>query len=236
MNKHWRLSRGQRTLRNLLLGALLLTLVWGLAGWPLPTGELEIRRLEREYLMGSTEVVRVHRTEYGVALLTEGDSWITVGKATAVKYGDMPGSRMIPVLNHVLPKEDLVVVALPGPGEGGALTVAVWGAPLEAVSGTLELDLIGVDGGVWPTPEEETFTAQGTREENGWFFFRFFPHSEHPGREICAIDALWEWEARIIYGYVGEHPYRLALKDGQGAEVAFRIGTLPPNQCLTDSR
>lgn len=233
MKKHWKLSRGQRTLRNLVLGGLLFVLIWGLADYPLPTGELEIRRLEREYLMGSTKVVRVHRTDDGVALLTEGDSWITVGKATAVKYGDMPGSRLIPVLNHVLPKEDIVVAALPGPGEGRALTVAVWGAPPEAVSGTLELDLIGVDGGVWSAPERETFIAQGTREENGWFFFQFFPHSEHPGREICAIDALWEWEARIIYGYVGEHPYRLTLTDEHGAEAAFRSGTLPPNQCLT---
>lgn len=233
MKQRWRLTRGQRTVRNLVLGALLFTLIWGLADYPLPTGELELRRLEREYLAGGTEVVLVHRTKDGVALLTEGESWITVGKATAVKVDRMPGTQMIPVLNHLLPKEGIVAAALPGPGEDGVLTVAVWGAPPEAVSGTLELDLNGVDGGVWSAPERETFTAQAVREENGWFFFRFFPHKTHPEREICAINALWEWEARILYGYVGEHPYRLTLADGQGAEAAVQQGTLPPNQCLT---
>lgn len=87
MKLHWKLTRGQRTLRNLVLGALLLTLIWGLAGYPLP-GELEIRRLEREYLMGSTQVVCKHRTEDSVTLLTEGEGWITVGKATKVQSGD----------------------------------------------------------------------------------------------------------------------------------------------------
>lgn len=234
MKLHWKLTRGQRTLRNLVLGALLLTLIWGLAGYPLP-GELEIRRLEREYLMGSTQVVCKHRTEDSVTLLTEGEGWITVGKATKVQSGDWPvSSQMIPCLNHVLPKEGIVAVALPGPGEGDALTVAVWGAPAEAVSGTLELDLIGVDGGVFPTPDKETFTAQGSREENGWVFFRFAPHPDHPGREICAISALWEWDCRMLYRCVGEYPYRLTLTDSQGKEVASQCGTLPPNLMLFD--
>lgn len=231
MKKRWKLSRGQRTVRNLLLTVLLLALIWGLAGCPL-SGELEIRRLEREYLAGGTEVVLVHRTKDGVALLTEGDSWITVGKATRVQNGDWPIYQMVPVLNHVLPKEDLVVVALPGPDRDNNMTVAVWGAPPEAVSGTLELDLVNVDGGVWTLPAKETFTAQAMRREDGWLMFSLSPH-EHDGWTMCAMTGLWEWEARILYGFVGEHPYRLTLTDGQGAEVLSRSGTLPPNQCLT---
>ena len=137
-----------------------------------------------------------------------------------------------PCINHLLPKEDIVVAALPGPGEGGTLTVAVWGAPEEAVSGTMELDLIDVDGGVWTAPARETFTAQAVREDSGWFFFQFFPHEDHPGRESCAIDALWGWDARMVYGFVGEHPYRLTLADAREAEVLARSGTLPPNQGL----
>ena len=238
MKKRWRLSRGQRTVRNLILGALLLTLIWGLAGWRLPTGELEIRRLEREYLMGGTEVICINRAydKSYVTCLAEGEDWITVGRATKVS-GILPFSRMIPTLNHVLPKKGIVVVALPAPNEDGGMTVAVWGTPPEAVSGTLELDLIGVDGGVWSCPWKETFSAQGERREDGWMLFQLAGHPEgHGERVYCAMSCLWDWDARIHYGYVGEHPYRLTLTDGQGAEVAFRSGTLPPNQCLTETR
>lgn len=61
MKKRWRLSRGQRTLRNLVLGVLLMALIWGLAGYPLPTAELEFRRLERTHLMPRSEIVFSNR-------------------------------------------------------------------------------------------------------------------------------------------------------------------------------
>lgn len=237
--KKWmncKLPRGWKIVRNLAAVLLLAALALLLWGWPAWMADGAYRRLETELLLAPSQTVLTNRAADGsfTAYLSQGEDWIAVGRVTAVSYGGLPFPKAEPCINHLFPKAGLVVAALSGPGEGGTLTVAVWGAPEEAVSGTLELNLIDVDGGVWPTPAEETFTAQAVREENGWFFFQFSPHEDHPGRELCAIDALWEWGARVRRGFVGEHPYRLALTDDRGREVLARSGTLPPNQCLND--
>lgn len=237
--KKWmncKLPRGWKIVRNLAAVLLLAALALLLWGWPAWMADGAYRRLETKLLLAPSQTVLTNRAADGsfTAYLSQGEDWIAVGRVTAVSYGGLPFPKAEPCINHLFPKAGLVVAALSGPGEGGTLTVAVWGAPEEAVSGTLELNLIDVDGGVWPTPAEETFTAQAVREENGWFFFQFSPHEDHPGRELCAIDALWEWGARVRRGFVGEHPYRLALTDDRGREVLARSGTLPPNQCLND--
>lgn len=51
------LRRGRKLALNLALSAVLLALLWGLAGYPLPTAEMEFRRLERTNLMGRSEIV-----------------------------------------------------------------------------------------------------------------------------------------------------------------------------------
>lgn len=237
--KKWmncKLPRGWKIVRNLAAVLLLAALALLLWGWPAWMADGAYRRLETKLLLAPSQTVLTNRAADGsfTAYLSQGEDWIAVGRVTAVSYGGLPFPKAEPCINHLFPKAGLVVAALSGPGEGGTLTVAVWGAPEETVSGTLELNLIDVDGGVWPTPAEETFTAQAVREENGWFFFQFSPHEDHPGRELCAIDALWEWGARVRRGFVGEHPYRLALTDDRGREVLARSGTLPPNQCLND--
>ena len=237
--KKWmncKLPRGWKIVRNLAAALLLAALALLLWGWPAWMADGAYRRLETKLLLAPSQTVLTNRAADGsfTAYLSQGEDWIAVGRVTAVSYGGLSFPKAEPCINHLFPKAGLVVAALSGPGEGGTLTVAVWGAPEEAVSGTLELNLIDVDGGVWPTPAEETFTAQAVREDNGWFFFQFSPHEDHPGRELCAIDALWEWGARVRRGFVGEHPYRLALTDDRGREVLARSGTLPPNQCLND--
>lgn len=58
-----RLSRGQKTARNLLLCALILVWFWGLAGYPLPTPELELRRWERTNLLEPSRTVSVRENE-----------------------------------------------------------------------------------------------------------------------------------------------------------------------------
>lgn len=237
--KKWmdrKLPRGWKIARNLAAALLLAALALLLWGWPAWMAGGAYRRLETKLLLTPSQTILTNRAEDGgfTAYLSEGEDWIAVGRVTSVQHGGLPFHKAEPCIGHLLPKEGVVVAALPGPGEGGTLTVAVWGAPEEAVSGTLELDLIDVDGGLWPAPDEETFTAQATREDNGWFFFRFSPHKDHPGQELCAIDALWEWDARIVYGFVGEQPYRLTLTGAGGTEVLARSGTLPPNQHLID--
>ena len=51
-----RLGRRGRTVRNLVLSIVLAAMVWGQYGWPLPTVEMEFRRLERQYLLPRSEV------------------------------------------------------------------------------------------------------------------------------------------------------------------------------------
>ena len=46
----WRLSRGKRLALNLVIIAVAGAWLWGLAGYPLPTAEMEFRRLERASL------------------------------------------------------------------------------------------------------------------------------------------------------------------------------------------
>ncbi|RHR10735.1 hypothetical protein DWX58_04960 [Pseudoflavonifractor sp. AF19-9AC] len=53
----WRLSRGKTLALNLLIIAVAGAWLWGLAGYPLPTAELEFRRLERQCLVPRSELV-----------------------------------------------------------------------------------------------------------------------------------------------------------------------------------
>ncbi len=62
MKKKWkelrpRLGRGGKTVRNLLLALALAVLVWAQYGCPLPTAELEFRRMERIHLLPRSEIV-----------------------------------------------------------------------------------------------------------------------------------------------------------------------------------
>lgn len=51
-----KLSRGWRIVRNLAVALVCLYALWVRAGYPLPTPELEFRRLERENLLGRAEI------------------------------------------------------------------------------------------------------------------------------------------------------------------------------------
>lgn len=53
----WRLSRGKRLALNLVIIAVAGAWLWGLADYPLPTAEMEFRRLERASLEERSELV-----------------------------------------------------------------------------------------------------------------------------------------------------------------------------------
>lgn len=229
-----RLPRWGRILRNLAATVLLLLLVLRWGQWPGWAGYSAYRLLEAKYLLTPSHVVcRNYSPGWNdvSAFLTEGEGWIAVGKSVAIDSGGLY-KQAHPIINHVLAKEGIVVAALSGPDRDNAMTVAVWGGPETAVSGTLELDLEEVDGGVWSVTSPETFTAQARRRADGWFLFKLEPHPEGHGGYICAMTGLWSWEARLLYSSVGERPYRLTLTDGQGETAAFQEGTLPPNLYL----
>lgn len=56
-NRRRPLSRRAKLCRNLLVGAALLLLFWGLKQYPLPTMDMEFRRLERSCLVEPTQIV-----------------------------------------------------------------------------------------------------------------------------------------------------------------------------------
>lgn len=65
-----RVSRGKKLAVNLALCAFLLALIWSRFGYPLPTAELEFRRLERTHLLPPSELQGVFRRE---------NQWVVVG-------------------------------------------------------------------------------------------------------------------------------------------------------------
>ena len=231
-----KLPRKWRIVRNLLLAPLLLVLAMSWGRWPSWAGYWAFRQMESSYLLTPSRLVcSVEGAEWDHwgAYLTEGEGWIAAGKSTAVQTGG-PWTQARAVVNHVLAKEGVVVVALPGPDQNGAMTAAVWGAPAEAVFGEIEMDLLDVEGSFWKPPKEEIVSGQTQRTEDGWFFFKVACVTDHGQEEHCALAALWDWDARILYNSVGERPYRLTLTDSRGAQVVSQAGTLPPNLWLTE--
>lgn len=234
MRQKRELSRGWKIVRNLTAALLLAALALRLWGWPAWMGYWAFRHLEAQYLLTPSQVILTNqsRDRQYTSYLTEGENWITVGRSSLVRYGGLPFSKAVPWINHLLLKEGIVVTALTAPNRDGGMTVAVWGAPSEAVSGTMEVDLAEVDGGVWDCPEKETFSARDPWRKDGWLFFELTCSSDHGEQEACAMDCLWNWDTAIQH-FVGEHPYRMTLTDAQGAELVFQTGTLPPRQLLS---
>lgn len=65
-----RLSRGWKIVRNLAVTLICLSVLWAWAGYPLPTAEMEFRRLERQNLLPPSEIQGVFRRE---------NEWVVVG-------------------------------------------------------------------------------------------------------------------------------------------------------------
>lgn len=242
-----RLSRKWRIVRNLGAAALLFLLVPLTQGWPSWSVYGAFRQLEAQCLLTPSELVLQVGDGKTRAYLTEGESWVTVG--TALQMNIDSRRRNEAYLHYVLPKEGLVVTALPVAAEEYTMVVAVWGGPEEAVSGVLELDIKQDGERDWnPIPEvyilkdQETFTAEARREENGWFFFYLKPHRltennvyyEGETEELCLMEAMWLDRFVFFAHGMEEWPYRLTLLDEAGNQVERKESTLPPEQYIWD--
>lgn len=230
-----KLPRRWRIVRNLAVTATLAVLVLVLLEWPCFDSYRAFQRLEGAYLLTPSRLV--FQVEYGssAGYLSEGDSWITVGSVSKFNDAGKPLNldRNYALLHYILPKEGIVAVLLPAKNEDGGAVVAVWGAPEEAVSGTMELELKDIDDhfGRRPVSGPETFFAQAQRREDGWFIFQFVPHDDHGENTSCAMEMLL-WSGPAFCWDEMEQPYRLTLTDGQGNTVAEQSATLPPAQRL----
>lgn len=242
--KNWRnrlpkLPRRWRIVRNLAVTALAAAVIPWLLDWPCFDAYGAFQRLEGAYLLTPSRLVLQEKDGWCTGFLSEGDSWITVGSVSKFDDAGKPLNldRNYALLHQVLPKEGIVAVLLPAKTEDNGAVVAVWGGPEEAVSGTLELDLMGIEDpfdrsdlpGWSPVQGLETFTAQAQRREDGWLIFRFVPHSSHREGQSCAMEMLL-WGGPVFRSQQMEQTYRLTLADGQGNQAAEQSGTLPPDQ------
>lgn len=246
--KYWwdrlpKLPRKWRIVRNLAAAALAAALLPPLLEWPCLDAYRAFQRLEGAYLLTPSRLVLREENGWCTGFLSEGDSWITVGSVSKFDSTDRPLNldRNYALLHQVLPKEGIVAVLLPAKNENNGAVVAVWGGPEEAVSGTMELDLAGIedrDGDLpgWePIQALETFTARAQRREDGWFIFQFTPHGNHQAHQSCAMEELL-WYGPVFFSDEMEQSYRLTLTDAQGKTVAEQAGTLPPDQRLQERR
>ena len=81
-----RLSRRGKTVRNLLLTLGVAILIWAQYGCPLPTVEMEFRRVERRYLLPASEVVFAQRS--GAELKARDGTALQWNNASAVGIRD----------------------------------------------------------------------------------------------------------------------------------------------------
>ncbi len=232
-----KLPRRWRIVRNLALAALLVLLVLVLLEWPSLSSYRAFQRLEGAYLLTPSRLVFQVERGKTAGYLSEGDSWIAVGSVSKFDDAGKPLNldRNYALLHYILPKEGIVAVLLPAKNEHNGAVVAVWGAPEQAVSGTMELDLKGVKNpfqGSFTMRRQETFSAQARRREDGWFIFQFVPHDDHGENIRCTMEMLMWWGPALSWDEM-EQPYRLTLTDSQGNTVAEQSGTLPPDQRLT---
>lgn len=78
-----RLSRGKKLVINLVIIEVAGLWLWGLAGYPLPTAELEFRRLERASLEERSELVFLSRGE-GQRFQVDENTWVYLDRPGAV--------------------------------------------------------------------------------------------------------------------------------------------------------
>lgn len=229
--KRPKLPRRGRVVRNLFLSGLLLAALPWLLDWPALTAKAAFRQLERSALLSPSELV----LQVGDAFLAEGEDWVTVGLVEEYGNSWKPFQNKMPHLVNVVPKDGLVVVALPEV-ENDTLTVAVTGLPDGAEGGALSLTISGVENHMdfLHMKETETFTAQASRQGE-WMFFRLEAH-EHGEDSVCILEQLW-WRTFRLFGRgVDQYPYTLELWDAQGETVDTVASILPPDQCFLDGR
>lgn len=156
------LSRGKKLALNLVIIALAGVWLWGLAGYPLPTAELEFRRLERASLEERSELVFLSRGSDQRFRVDE-NTWVyldrpgavgvledraLVGVATRVRvpiqmdslrrYPLEEGVGLVPLTGCTLRQQTYVGTGGSRVFDGHALLLI--NLPHEAVEGTLALE------------------------------------------------------------------------------------------------
>ena len=80
MKRYKNLSRPKKAALNLTLVAVLLFALWAYFGYPLPTTEMEFRRMERQNLLPKSEILLLSEKEDGAFVPVEGPELILNGR------------------------------------------------------------------------------------------------------------------------------------------------------------
>lgn len=213
-----RLGRRGKVIRNFILSAVLLALVWTALGSPLPPS-LAFHRLELRYLREPSQIV--------AQVEQDGDTYVVGFAEQEAVLGDLEGGGLS---FWKLPEEGtgLMVAA----GQRAVNVSTTWllsmNAPEEAVTAHLEMELsawmvkIGADrdeivlelpavreGKYWQ--EHWTYSVEGQRLPAGEFLFRVDAHDqtswqEAPGGRVGEQMALAELAWDYLYTQSGpEH-------------------------------
>lgn len=187
--KKKKLSRGWRIVRNLTVVLICLYALWARAGYPLPTAELEYRRLERQYMLPPSEIQGVFQDEgmKGLVIGTRGDQVIvrdTVGPVLSFWPRQETGPTLVPRrFTHFDSWAAAVDVPEGTASARLALEVNCWYTFTFQSGGGAHLSYQADRGGPedWedgpPQYWEKHFLVQGERLKQGAFLFR-----------------LWEWD------------------------------------------
>lgn len=229
-----KLPRKWRIVRNLVCTCLLLAFILSILDWPMPTAEMEYRKLEKKLLLSPSEIIYSHKSGSEQVFITEGAGWITAGNTFKTQSNDIRIEGHVPMLHFLLPKGGFHLIPLSRPTEDNEFVVALCGLPEQVVRAEMELDLFGVPPR-WSDPlrrsKDETFYACAYKEDNGWLFLTFAPH-DHEDTEIdCALDAFW-WDHWSPFDGIDGYDYRLTLYDTHGTCIESTSDTLPEDDLI----
>ena len=166
------LSRGKKLVLNLVIVALAGLWLWGLADYPLPTAELEFRRLERASLEerselvlsldGDMDVQARNGTEFSFTrpmMVGATEDRVLVGYSNRIdrpfdmlrRYEWEDGPTLVPLYPNMVNWVDAAQNGAAGDWNRlleSPLLLA--GVPQEAVTGTLELTVLDLEGRSYP--------------------------------------------------------------------------------------
>ena len=196
----------RRAARNLALALLPLAALWYLKGYPLPTQEMEFRRLERQRLAERSEII--FRCESrGEALLGDPDMLLGVTDTAVHTSSDSHTLRVWP-----RDTDGPTLVTLPSELDlHPVFTVGL--AAVDAPEGTAAARLtITLSVNDW----EEDYTVEGERQGAVWLFTLPARHTEDDLRalERHALSDLTHQDANTFL-----FPYTVAFLDAEGTPL-----------------
>ena len=195
-----KLSYKQKTLRNIVMMILLFVFVWMNEDYPMPTAEMNFRRLERRLLLGGSEIVlRIPGGTGDEIFVSRGETHILVAEAdrrdTAMigywSLGELLEIKLFPVGTYAYMEETGTVRAVRG--------AAALDMPEEAYRAELFVECEGT-----------VYRAEGEKCEGGVWLFTLT-------------------EGYILNSLTGES-YELMVYDAQNQPLLRQEGVFPKSE------